>query len=1057
MTEFKDTDFITNACPSPTFSPDEDLDENEVTWVWKRAHAGTPARKQPIAFDKIRDRLFKLKQSIEAFCGHKLHINIDEISQYTVSRAFSGITTSELDEIAAAYAGGCVKHPDYTHFSGCLLLSNLRANLRYLLKDDRLSFESFAEYAYNYIDDRGENTPLVSKEVYALAKKYGDQIDQMMKPERDFIFHHFGVKTLVKTPYLICRKESVREHREVVKKNVPIETPQHMWMRVALGIWGDNVEEAFKVYEALSTGKSIFASPTLFSSGTTHPTLSSCFLLKMKGDDLGNIFDTARDCALISKNAGGIGVAVSNVRSKGSFIGGTNGTSNGIKPMLKVLNNIARYVDQGGNHRKGAFAIYLEPWHADVEDFLQLKLPHGSEEDRARDLFYALWCPDLFFERVAKAFKTGEEVLWSLLDPKVCRGLDEVWGKDFTKLYETYEREGKYVKQVSVRALWKQILETQKATGTPYILSKGNVNKYSMHSHLGTIKSSNLCVSGETKILTSDGYQSIKTLTDQQVHVWNGEAWSQVTVRQTSDQSQLVRVSFSDGGYLDCTEYHKFYVQEDGKDLEIQASALKPGQTLIDWNVEKPSPSDRQMYFFKTYEEALEDRLKSQERGFKASITLDGTRWKVNYNDATAVKVEKVSSLHVAPTYCFNEPLRHKGVFNGYLTGQCAEIVEYTAEDQTAVCNLSSIPIGNYVKDGKFDYQGLYDTTRLMIRSLNRVIDVTKYPIPESYKSNMNHRPVGLGVSGVANAHFKLRIPFDSQEALDFHHKFSETMYFAALTESHQLALEQGPFDSFKGSKLSKGLFHWEQWQGQFKPENEWMNTKPHPELKWDWEDLREKVKKDGVRNSLLIAYMPTASTGQICNMWEGAELPYTLPCARKTKSGEFTQWEREMVMDFIRLKLWKTVENPENGEQTIPLMNAIISNQGSLQITSTTPEEARPYLEQIPLDIRRLYQGAFDVPGEVHRKLFRVKAPWIDQTMSFNIYFKTKDEMMVDMTKHLLRSWKMGLKTISYYTRTLQQTDTVNVSKVKKVDKPKKKPRQMLIVNSGDVCVSCS
>ncbi len=644
-------------------------------------------RRESVKFDKVTARIEKLCYGLDSN-----YVSTIDIAKKVIEGIYDGVTTIELDNLAAEIAASLTtKHPDFAKLAARIAISNLH-------KVTSKSFSNTMKRLYTYIDPKtGENASLISKEVYGIIKKNAALLDSTIIYDRDFSYDYFGFRTLEKS-YLMKLDGKV------------VERPQHMLMRVAVGIHRDDIEAAIETYNLLSEKWFTHATPTLFNAGTPKPQLSSCFLLTMKDDSIDGIYDTLKQCAKISQSAGGIGLSIHNIRATGSYIKGTGGVSNGIIPMLRNFDMTARYVDQGGGKRKGSFAIYLEPWHADIFQFLDLKKNHGKEELRARDLFYALWIPDLFMKRV----EANE--MWSLFCPNEAPGLADCYGEEFDKLYMKYEKEEKFRKQVKAQDLWFEILESQIETGTPYMLYKDAANKKSNQKNLGIIKSSNLCT----------------------------------------------------------------------------------------------------------------------------------------------------------------------------------EIIEYTSPDEIAVCNLASIALPKFITDdGKFDYQKLYEVTYVATKNLNKVIDVNYYPVEEARNSNMRHRPIGLGVQGLADIFILLRMPFDSEEAKGLNIDIHETIYFAAMTASKDLAKVDGPYETFKGSPVSKGIFQFDMW-----------GVSPKSK-RWDWEKLKKEVKQHGVRNSLLVAPMPTASTSQILGNNECFE-PYTSNIyTRRTLSGEFIVVNKHLMKDLIELGLW--------------------------------------------------------------------------------------------------------------------------------------------------------
>ena len=1142
-------------------------------------------RKEPIRYDKISGRLSKLRADMGKFLGREIHVSILRISKDTISRTYNGITTSELDEQAAEISAYITDHPDYGEFAGAILVSNLEANNR-----DCIGFAAYAEKAYNFIEGRtGQPSPLISEELLKIAKKYGHLIDKRIVMERNYLYDYFSFKTLYKGSYLLSDYRMVKKNKTSFQTKVPFETPQHMWMRVALGIHGWNIEAAFQLYDQMSLKHGTMATPTLFNSGTPHPQNSSCFLIAMKEDSIPGIYDTLTNCALISQQAGGIGLHVHNVRAKGSYIRGTHGTSNGLVPMLRVFNNTARYVDQcfhpdtfvltqegfkcisevhlndhmltidgsfqkvqqvihhphcglmlniettcsltptavteehpvwtlpagtsatrlsvgrtvpefieigklhvgdligypiplyeddayyftehdcrllgiligggtidlnnnmsvkctrkstsdfvweylldkfievveakydnysvltwkpwenfpvscqmiyhkdasktiprfalhlpkvkiaqiilgiletvgdydehhitlktsplnyeirymllrlgvvvevknndmfvpkvlavtellgilpdadilqylkhvewngsifcpitsinefyfegnvvdfhiasnpnfltelglfknGGNKRAGSFAIYLELWHPDIFEFLDLKKPHGSEDARARDLFYALWTCDLFWRRVTQAYETNEIVLWSLMDPNVCKGLSDVYGLEFETLYAKYEQEKKYERQVNIKTLVEAIMTAQIETGTPYILNKDACNRKSNQKNLGTIKSSNLC----------------------------------------------------------------------------------------------------------------------------------------------------------------------------------SEIVEYSSPTETAVCNLASLSLPSFVEPSSrtFNFTKLYESARIFTRALNRVVDINMYPIESARVSNMRHRPLGLGVQGLADVFCLMNIRFGSVESQKINRDIAETIYFAAMTESHAMAVESGPYPSIDengGAPIRHGIFQFDLWKDDFANTSDPNGWQPNPKLGWDWADLRVKVMRDGVRNSLTTTAMPTASTSAIMGNTESFEPYYGMIFIRSTKAGEFVHMCRTLVEKLVARGLWSVEYNPDTEKSTIPLRDKIIANRGSIQS-----------ILEIPEDIRQVFVTIQDIKLQDLTLMARDRSVFTDQSISLNVHFKNKDNMMPSLLKYMTFAWKLGLKTISYYTRTIQASEALNFTG----------SAAKTALSKGDECTMCS
>jgi len=735
-------------------------------------------RKEPVKFDKITARIEKLCYGLSDY------VDPIAVAKRVVDGVYDGVTTSELDNLAAETAASMtIKHPDYANLAARIAVSNLH-------KSTKKSFSETVTDLYNYINpETGKAAPLIADDVYEIIQKNAEYLDSQLIYDRDFSYDYFGFKTLERS-YLL------RMHGNIV------ERPQHMLMRVSIGIHKDDLNSAIETYELMSKKFMTHATPTLFNAGTPKPQMSSCFLLTMQDDSIDGIYDTLKQTAKISQSAGGIGLSIHNVRATGSYIGGTNGTSNGIVPMLRVYNDTARYVDQGGGKRKGSFAIYVEPWHADIYEFLDLKKNHGKEEMRARDLFYAMWIPDLFMERVEK----NED--WTLMCPNECPGLFDCHGDEFVALYTKYEAEGKGRRTVKAREVWAKIMESQIETGTPYMLYKDAANLKSNQQNLGTIRSSNLCT----------------------------------------------------------------------------------------------------------------------------------------------------------------------------------EILEYTSPDEVAVCNLASIALPMFVsEDGTFDHDLLFDVTYKVTKNLNKVIDRNYYPVVEARNSNMRHRPVGLGVQGLADTFIKLRMPFDSEEAKSLNKDIFETMYYAAVTSSKDLAIKEGAYETYQGSPISEGKFQ----------HNLWGVDDQALSGRWDWQSLREEVAEHGVRNSLLMAPMPTASTSQILGNNECFE-PYTSNVyTRRVLSGEFIVVNKHLLHDLIELGLWND-----------DMKNALMATNGSVQ-----------NIEGVPANIKDIYKTVWEISMKDILDMAADRGLFIDQSQSLNLFMESPN--MGKLTSMHFYAWKKGLKTGMYYLRS--------------------------------------
>lgn len=859
---------------------------------------------EEMKFDKVTRRISNLSD------GLSKSVDCSRVAQQVCSQMYDGIHSHEIDTLSAEVCVGLItEDPDYEVLATRIVASNLQ----------KICPGTFLA-AMRKLRAAG----VVTDEVVEVAAQVKDAI----VPDRDFDFGYFGLKTLEKG-YL------QRVDGQVV------ETPQYMFMRVAIGIHGTDLPSVHETYYHLSNGLFTHATPTLFNAGTPRPQMSSCYLLSNKGDDLGKIYETITEAAQISKWAGGIGVHISDVRAKGSRIKGTNGASDGIIPMLRVYNATARYVNQAGK-RKGSIAVYLEPWHADVMDFLELRLNQGDEEARCRDLFLALWIPDLFMQRVEEGGN------WSLMCPSECPGLNEVYGEEFNELYLKYESEGRARKSVPAADVWKAIIKSQVETGNPYMLYKDSVNRKNGQKNLGIIKSSNLCVAPETKILTRDGYQTISELKDRDVDVWNGEEWSPVVVRQTGVDQKLLTVTTSLGFSLRCTPYHKFYL-DDGS--VVEARELKPGAQLLSHDMP------------------------------------DGSERKQN--------VESIVDLgESADTFCFTEHKRHMGVFNGILTSQCVEIMEKSSPDETAVCNLASIALPKYVRDGKFDHRRLHNVTKMVTKNLNKVIDRNFYPTEPARNSNMRHRPIGIGVQGLADTFLLCNLAFDSDEARTMNAHIFETIYHAALEASHELALIDGSYESFVGSPASVGTLQFDMWPTPAKFSG-----------RYDWDKMKRKIQEGGLRNSLLVAPMPTASTAQILGNNEAFE-PYTSHIyLRRTLAGEFVVVNKHLVKELQSMNLW----NPHTKD-------IIVRAGGSIQ-----------NIKELPDEMKRKYKTVWELSQKVIIDMAADRGHFIDQSQSMNLFVESPT--LAKLSSMHMYAWKSSLKTGMYYLRSKAKSRPIQFS----------------------------
>ena len=765
---------------------------------------------ESVKFDKITARIIKMCYGLDPL------VSPEAVAMKVIEGLFDGVSTTELDNLAAEVAAAkTIDHPDYALLASLIAVSNLH-------KETKKTFSEVMHDLYHYVDNKtNEPASLLAEDVYHIIMDNKEVLDSSIIYDRDFRYDYFGFKTLTRS-YLM------RLYGKIV------ERPQQMLMRVAIGIHKEDIQSAIKTYNLMSEGWFTHATPTLFNSGTPKPQMSSCFLLTMKEDSISGIYDTLKSCAQISQSAGGIGLSIHDIRATGSYIKGTNGASNGIVPMLRVFNDTARYVDQGGGKRKGSFAIYIEPWHADVFDFLDLKKNHGKEEQRARDLFYALWIPDLFMKRVKE---NGD---WTLMCPHECPGLSDTHSAEFEALYTQYEQAGKGRKTIKAQDLWFKILESQIETGTPYMLYKDAANSKSNQQNLGTIKSSNLCT----------------------------------------------------------------------------------------------------------------------------------------------------------------------------------EIIEYTAPDEVAVCNLASLALPKFVtEEGAFDHDKLFEVTYQATLNLNRIIDNNFYPVEEARNSNMRHRPIGLGVQGLADAFIMLGFPFESEEARTLNREVFETIYFASMTASKDLAKVDGPYQTIKGSPVSKGIFQFDMWGVT-------------PTNRWEWDLLKAEVKKHGVRNSLLLAPMPTASTAQILGNNECFE-PYTSNIyTRRVLSGEFIIVNKHLLKDLVREGLWN-----KDMRQKIMTANGSIQN-----------------IQEIPQHLKDLYKTAWEISQKAIIEQAADRGAYICQSQSLNIFMENAN--FGKLTSMHFYGWEKGLKTGMYYLRTKAATDAIKFTVEKTVTE---EPNAALIVEDQQAAIACS
>ena len=1132
---------------------------------------------EAIRYDKINDRNIELSKG--------LNVDPSYLSKLVIESLKSGMTTTEIDELSAETAFYMSTYePDYDILATRISVSNLH-------KQTLSSFYETVKKMYDHTNN-GKKTNVISDDFMKFVEENKVELDNIIDYSRDFNYNYFGFKTLTR---MYLNKLN----------SVIVERPQHMLMRVAVCIHLNDIDSIRESYKEMSLGKFTHASPTLFNSGSARPQLASCFLLKCE-DDLEHIYETNKRSALISKYGGGIGIDITNVRSKGSVIHANNGKSDGIVPMCKVFNATALYANQQ-QKRKGSIAMYLQPWHPDVFEFLALRYNNPPEELRARDLFTAMWIPDIFMRRVER------DEMWSLFDPNVVKGLCDTYGEEFDKIYEEAEREKKYVKRIKARDVFKEIIHSQQETGLPYISYKDNVNRKSNQKNIGLIRSSNLCVSGDTKILTTEGHIEIKSLVDKDVSVWNGLEWSKTTIRKTGENQELVSVSLSNGETIKCTPYHKFPVVEgyqhtkynfakqkftmveaknltknmklakyllpnninvssnydlkypytegmftgDGtyenkekttakitlyhdkiklydlldkrRETTKQSNPLKKDVYLpLDISPKYTVPHDKSSVFCKVgwlaglvdsdgvltnnsgsysiqicsidKQFLLKIRLMLQTIGIDTKVTKMSNARKTlmpngkggsdyydckesfrllipfqelnelirlgfethridlsdigipNRSSSHFIKIESVNSIEGKyDTYCFTEPKRNMGMFNGVMLGNCNEINEFTDTDSVAVCNLASLSLPSFVKerevDGKikkyYDFNELGRITKIAVRNLNKVIDKTYYPVKESENNNLKYRPIGLGIQGLADVFAMFRTTWENSSlSKALNQLIMEVVYYYALETSYEIAMENGSYSAFEGSPISKGEFQFDMWNAvpmTLKGQKIFGET-----LKLNWEELREKCKK-GVRNSLLIALMPTATSSQILNNNEAFE-PFTSNIyTRSTISGDFIMVNKHLARHLKELKLWDK-----------EMVNKIIENNGSVQS-----------IKEIPIHVREIYKTVWEISQKIVIDFAADRGAFVDQSQSMNIFIEQPS--YAKLSSMHLYGWKKGLKTGSYYIRSKPSSNAVKFSilrdnsekKENEVEEKKEGKKYMLngkeMICTEDVCVACS
>jgi len=1158
-------------------------------YVTKRPDEYGNTALEPVSFDKILTRL----KTMGSMTPKVEKLNYTALAMKVIDQLYDKIESTKIDELCAEQCASMSStHPDYNVIASRIIVSNHH-------KNTSDSFSQVMKRLRESHDKQGNPAPLVSDELYMIVCQNASELDQLCDYSLDYLIDYFGFKTLERA-YLMR-----------IGKNI-VERPQHMWLRVAIGIHGADLERVKETYYYMSHKYFTHATPTLFNAGTPRPQLSSCYLLSMESDSIDGIYNTLKDCALISKMAGGIGLHIHNVRATGSYIRGTNGTSNGIVPMLRVFNNTAKYVDQGGGKRNGSFAIYLEPWHGDIQTFLQMRKNHGDEEMKARDLFYALWIPDLFMKRVKS------DGHWTLMCPDECPGLADVYGKEFDDLYESYEREGRGRETIKARDLWFQILDAQMETGTPYILYKDAANQKSNQKNVGTIKSSNLCVAPETPILTDRGYIPIRTLVENQedgidTNAWNGEKFVKVNVMQTGANRPIIKVKTSDGAYLECTPYHKFFIRshttiEPSSSPEASSSVppqanefvikeagdLKPGDEIIRAKYPHSTTSElfgnvgeKRMAIISEYLITYNNMCNTCEYEYngktfglvsfdhellysmKLKLQFCGVNGVIDYVRRTAkyvfyiytadmltlmslglhptsleiyaifknitqhtatyaplVKVVEVcDNGRIADTYCFHEQEKQTGFFNGIITSQCTEIIEYSDENETAVCNLASIALPAFVSETDnrfdFDYDKLHEIAKVVTVNLNRIIDVNFYPTEKTRRSNMRHRPVGIGVQGLADVFMRLGISFVCEQAKKINRRIFETIYHGALEASMELAKKEGAYETFSGSPASEGILQFDLWlsasdksvsasdksasdksvsdksvsasdksasdksasdksasdksasdkiasdksaseksssdkSASYKSASDKSESdnsvsasdksasdksasdksasdksggeKSECEDYFDWETLKAEIKKHGIRNSLLIAPMPTASTSQILGYNECIEPITSNIYSRRTLAGEFIIANKYLMTDLISLGLW-----------TEKVKNSIIANHGSIQ-----------HLESIPEEIREKYKTVWELPMRQLIDMAADRGAFICQSQSLNLWLE--DPNYNSLTSMHFYAWSKGLKTGIYYLRRRAKHQAQQFT-----IEPEKQGIKIASTEEDDICEMCS
>lgn len=1068
---------------------------------------------ETLSFDKILVRLRNIaKQDTKDGYG-KLSVDTSLVAKKTIERIHDGISSTELDELSANISANMsTENYEYYILASRVVISNNQKN-------------NVEKYSESVKKIKSYNSNLYRDDIYDFVADNSEIIDSMINNDNDFMMDYFGYKTLEKS-YLIKINDK------------PAETIQFMFMRTSIAIHFPNLEKIKTTYDLMSKKYFIHASPTLFNSASKYQNMSSCFLLNCPDNAIG-IFKTISDSAIISKWGGGIGINIQDVRGKGSPIESTNGKSDGIVPMIRVMNATARYMNQGSK-RNGSIALYIEPWHLDIFEFLEMKKNTVHEDYKAKDLFYALWIPDLFMNMV----KNDED--WHLMCPYKCPLLSEKYGKDFEEYYNKCVSENLFSKKIKARELWRKILEIQIETGSPYLLYKDSSNQKSNQKNLGTIKGSNLCVAPETRILTDTGYHQIHTLENKVINVWNGDKFSETTVLKTGEDKEVMKLTFSDNSVIFCTPYHKFYNKHK---QEITAENLKIGNVLekitkmpiitegLKWeyNVspetcgiyysmgfikdgKKIFPMNPNNYFIQHNEEVKKDII--QQRILQDCILIElkdevnsivpinysldvKIKWLIGFsrtcmfNNDNYIKIitmeEKIhdvkllfTTLGIYPkisiekskdgqtdlgiltldyqmvkkltnlglqfppltednkmlnyisvksvektsrltdTYCFNEPLNHKGIFNGILTGNCSEIIQYTDKDNIATCNLGSLGLPSFVENEIFNYEKLGYVTEILVENMNNVIDRNFYSILETKNSNLLHRPIGIGVQGLADVFFKMNCCFGDEKSKQINKKIFETIYYYSLKKSCELSKNSEPYSSFKGSPASKGILQFDMWE----------SNDLDKDLNYDWNLLKKNIIKHGLKNSLLTTIMPTASTSQMLGNIECIEPVTSNIYSRSTLSGDFIIINKHLAKDLVKMDLW----NKEN-------INQIILDDGSVKNLN------------ISETLKNKYKTVWEISQKNIIDLAADRGIFIDQSQSLNL-FVSEPKTNVLTSMHFY-AWEKGLKTGCYYLRSKTKKQTAKFTlEAEKPESSKSLSAPIVAIpvcNLEEGCISCS